>query len=235
MKLARYGKREWLGSGLLALAIGSVGAGLMRLGFPLLGEIICILSAGFWLVLAAFFRVPNRKIPQDSTVLLSPADGVVKDIETILDHGITPFEGQPLVRIGIFLSVLDVHVNRAPCELEVIYRKYKEGFFHDARDPRCARENESLMIAGWGRVADEKVPVAIRQVSGAIARRIVCEAEVDSHWERGQIYGMIKFGSRTELFFPTDQGISTCVKLGQKVRSGITPLAKKIETGISVE
>jgi phosphatidylserine decarboxylase len=235
MKLAIYGKREWLGGGLLALAIGSVGAGLMHLGFSLLGGTICVVVMLLWLALAAFFRVPDRRIPQDPSLLLAPADGVVKDIETILDHGIEPFEGKPLVRIGIFLSVLDVHVNRAPCELEVIYRKYKEGFFHDARDPRCARENESLLIAGWGRVAGEKVAVAIRQVSGAIARRIVCEAEPDSFWERGQIYGMIKFGSRTELFFPADPSISVCVELGEKVRSGITPLAQKTERGISAE
>jgi phosphatidylserine decarboxylase len=154
---------------------------------------------------------------------------MVKDIEVLDTHEIEPFSGQQMLRVGIFLSVLDVHVNRAPCRLEVIWRKYREGAFLDARNSRCIKENESLLIAGWGEVAGDRVPVAVRQVSGAIARRIVCEAEPGTVWERGEIYGMIKFGSRTELFVAADRDWEVCVKVGDKVRSGITPLIRKRE------
>jgi phosphatidylserine decarboxylase len=175
-----------------------------------------------WLAVAAFFRVPNRRIVADPASLVSPADGVVRDIETVEDHGIELFTRQKLTRIGIFLSVLDVHVNRAPCDMDVQYRNYKEGRFLDARDKRCAKENESLVIAGTGSAGGKQFPVAIRQVSGAIARRIVCVPQPGDMLTKGAIYGMIKFGSRTELYFPAGSGITVRVQIGDKVRSGST-------------
>jgi len=226
MKLAKYGKREWLGGGVIALIIGGGGYALVVAGYPTAGWTVCGVTAFVWLALAAFFRVPNRTIPEANNILLSPADGVIRDIETISDHNIELFEGQELVRIGIFLSVLDVHVNRAPCEMSVEYRKYKEGFFHDARDPLCAKENESLVIAGTGTSGGKSFPTAIRQISGAIARRIVCEPQPGASLKKGEIYGMIKFGSRTELFFPPNAGINLVAQVGDTVRSGITIMAK---------
>lgn len=226
MKLARYGRKEWGGGGLVALAVGVAGAVLAMNGSPNVGWVVVVLATLGWFALAAFFRVPNRRIEENPSVLLAPADGVVRDIGTVADHGIDIFEGMELERVGIFLSVLDVHVNRAPCDWAVEYRNYKEGRFLDARDTRCAKENESLVLAGTGRAGGRSFPVAVRQVSGAIARRIVTEPQPGDALERGAIYGMIKFGSRTELFFPRNEGISVAAEVGQKVRSGITVLAR---------
>lgn len=226
MKLSAYGKKEWLNGGLAALAVAAFGGWLVLRSHPVAGGGLIVTAAIAWTALAAFFRVPERTIPGDGPILVSPADGVVKDIGIVTDHGIEPFEGSPLIRIGIFLSVFDVHVNRAPADMSVTYRKYKPGRFLDARDPRCARENESLVIAGTARMADERMPVAVRQISGAIARRIVCDPVPGVHLKRGDIYGMIKFGSRTELYFPADQRIKPAVAIGARVRSGSTVIAR---------
>lgn len=196
---------------------------------PVTGYSLMGITWLLWLAVAAFFRVPKRRIIADSNALVSPADGLVRDIEAVEDHGIEIFAGQKLVRVGIFLSVLDVHVNRAPCDLAVKYRKYKKGRFLDARDHRCAKENESLVIAGIGTAGGRNFPVAIRQISGAIARRIVCVPQPNDTLKKGEIYGMIKFGSRTELYFPCEDGITVCVKVGDKVRSGST-LMGRVET-----
>ncbi|MDH3981779.1 MAG: phosphatidylserine decarboxylase [Kiritimatiellaceae bacterium] len=226
MKLCRYGKREWLGSGLIALALGAVWLGVMIKFHAPTGIVLMALTFLTWLAIAAFFRVPVRTIPADDLVLVAPADGLVRDIEVVEDHGIELFEGQELIRIGIFLSVLDVHVNRAPCPFEVEYKKYKEGRFLDARSPRCTKENESLVIAGTGQAGGKSFPMAVRQVSGAIARRIVCEANPGDALAKGAIYGMIKFGSRTELYLPNEPWMTAVVSIGDKIHSGSSIIAR---------
>lgn len=226
IKLAKYGKREWMGGGIVALVLAAIGIAVARTLHGPTGWSIASIAVLAWVALAAFFRVPTRRITQEAMAILSPADGVVKDIEVVADHGIEPFAEQPLLRIGIFLSVLDVHVNRAPTDMEVSFRRYKEGRFHDARDPRCSKENESLLIAGTAWLAGKCFPVAVRQISGAIARRIVCEADPGDRLERGEIYGMIKFGSRTELFLPADGRIGPAVAIGSRVYSGTTVVAR---------
>jgi len=226
MKLSAYGKREWLNGGAVALVVAAAGGWMALRHHPVSGWSLIAAAALAWTALAAFFRVPERTIPEDGPILVSPADGVVKDIGILTDHEIEPFNGMPLMRIGIFLSVFDVHVNRAPADMSVTYRKYKPGRFLDARDPRCARENESLAIAGTARLADERMPIAVRQISGAIARRIVCDPQPGDHLSKGEIYGMIKFGSRTELYFPADQRIKPAVSIGEKVRAGTSVIAK---------
>ncbi len=226
MRLTKHGMREWLGAAVIALLLSLVWGGLVMNVSSTAGGILLGLTWLLWLAVAAFFRVPNRQIIADDNALVSPADGVVRDIEAVEDHGIEIFAGQKLMRIGIFLSVLDVHVNRAPCDMEVKYRKYKEGKFLDARDKRCAKENESQVIAGTGLAAGKRFPVAIRQISGAIARRIVCVPQPGETLKKGEIYGMIKFGSRTELYFPCESGITVCVQIGDKVRSGSTLMGR---------
>ncbi|MBT8045545.1 MAG: phosphatidylserine decarboxylase [Pontiella sp.] len=231
MKLSGYGKKEWLGGGILAFLIGAGGMGLVQNGFPAMGWTVAVLALTAWLALAAFFRVPARVVLNDPAVLLSPADGMVKDIGLVRDHGIELYAGQDLMRIGIFLSVFDVHVNRAPCDIQVEYRRYRKGRFHDARDARCAKENESLILAGTGYVGTDSFPVAIRQISGAVARRIVCEPQPGTRLDRGQIYGMIKFGSRTELYFLPNENLSVVVRVGEKVCAGSNALARLDGTG----
>ena len=224
--LTRYGIREWGGGGLIALVLLAGCYFLMQKGYFYWGLIPGILIILIYLFVAFFFRNPHRTLPTNPEFLLSPADGVVRDITVIDDFDQAPFEkGSKVVRIGIFLSVLDVHVNRTSAELQVVSKHYREGRYLDARNPDCARENEAMTIAGNASVCGVKFPMAIRQISGAIARRIVCPVEPGTVLARGKIYGMIKFGSRTELYLPADERFEVMVKEGDAVRGGSSVLA----------
>ena len=131
-----------------------------------------------------------------------------------------------MFRIGIFLSVLDVHVNRAPCRMTVHFSIHKDGAYHDARDQRAVQENESQILGGIGEVCGRKFPVAVKQISGAIARRIVCPPEIGSVMSKGECYGMIKFGSRTELYLPVKSNFEPAVSVGDRVFGGETVIAR---------
>jgi phosphatidylserine decarboxylase len=148
----------------------------------------------------------------------------VTDIETVDEPH---FIGGPAVRIGIFLSIFSVHVNRAPARGRVEWLEHKEGAFHDARKAAAQRENECNWI---GIVRDDLggpdgVRLAVRQISGAIARRIICPLEQGARVARGGLIGMIKFGSRTELYLPAGSGAEVRVRVGDKVKGGESVLA----------
>ena len=224
MTLTHYGWREWGGVTVLALLLLSSAAWLCRAGWTVSGTIVAIAAVLLWIGVAGFFRSPSRRIPADDTLLLSPADGTVKDIE-VVDFDQAPFTGKAM-RVGIFLSVFNVHVNRAPANWKIESKLYREGRYLDARDEACIKENEAMTIAGEAEAAGRVFSMGVRQISGAIARRIVCPVEPGRKITRGKIYGMIKFGSRTELYFPVDDAFAVQVKIGDKVRAGITPLVK---------
>ena len=234
MKLTRYGRREWLGSLMLAFSLICLLFCLtLFTGFPLPAfAAASLLILLVWSALAAFFRDPDRKVPADPAVLLSPADGVVRDIELIKGDALGSeqltklFQGRDVLRIGIFLSVFNVHLNRAPAAMKAVFREYKPGAFHDARDGRATKENESMLLGASARFEDLSFPLAVRQISGAIARRIVCPVEPGMEFAQGERYGMIKFGSRTELYLPAGAGIEVTVKVGDPVTAGISPLAR---------
>jgi len=226
MTLTHYGFREW-GLGAVAAVLLCTGfITLARHGYPVTGWSLTALTVLCFLALAAFFRNPSRQIPANPAVLVSPADGTVKDIG-VVDFDQAPFEGKAL-RIGIFLSVLNVHVNRAPADWQVVSAVYREGRYLDARNPDCAKENEAMTLAGTARADGIEFPMAVRQISGAIARRIVCPVQPGRQMKKGEIYGMIKFGSRTELYLPVD-GFEVTVKVGDKVRGGSDILAKVVK------
>ena len=225
MTLTRYGIREWGGGGLLALILLAGCYALARYVNWYLGLVPGVLIVLIYGFTVFFFRNPRRKLPDDGALLISPADGTVRDITVVEDFDQAPFEGKAL-RIGIFLSVLSVHVNRVPAELQVVSKHYREGKYLDARNPECARENEAMTIAGKASAAGKSFPMAIRQISGAIARRIVCPVEPGTIIKRGDIYGMIKFGSRTELYLPCDETFEIMVKPGDKVCGGSSVIAR---------
>lgn len=224
MTLTRYGWREW-GLGGVAAAILLAGAWfLIGRGWGCLGWPLAVLTLLLYFCLAAFFRSPRRRIPADPELILSPADGVVRDVgETELRQ--EPFDGKAQ-RIGIFLSVFNVHVNRAPAAWRVLSKQYRPGRYLDARNPDCARENEAMTLAGTASAEGWEFPLAVRQISGAIARRIVCPVEPGRALDKGKIYGMIKFGSRTELYLPIDDRIEILVRPGDRVKAGLTALAR---------
>jgi len=170
----------------------------------------------------SFFRDPFRATPTDKNLLISPADGKVTDIE-IVDE--PEFIKGKAIRIGIFLSIFNVHINRAPCDCSVEKITYKKGKFKNAMDPQSGRVNESnsLYIT---RTQSPQDKLIIRQVSGAIARHIVCKTASGQKLTAGQQFGMIKFGSRTELYIPKSDYTQCIVKIGDKVNAGLTPMIK---------
>ncbi|MBW8001564.1 MAG: phosphatidylserine decarboxylase family protein [Planctomycetes bacterium] len=170
----------------------------------------------------SFFRDPLRIAPGDANLLLSPADGTISDIEIV--DGNEHFSGKQL-KIGIFLSVFNVHINRSPCNATIENIIYKPGKFKDARNPDASKVNEAndiIMI----RTDNPTDKLLVRQISGAIARRIVCDVKPGQNLAGGQKFGMIKFGSRTELYMPQHDTIKCLVKKGDKVKAAITPLIR---------
>lgn len=219
--------REWLGCGAIALLLIVISIYLaLTFKYYITGWVFSGFVVLVWLCIAAFFRDPPRKIPGAPDILVSPADGVVKDIGSVECAEIKCFENGKSRRIGIFLSVFNVHLNRAPCNMRVEYEQYKKGCFHDARDGRASKENESMTIGGIADMNGYNFPVAVKQISGAIARRIVCPVRIGQILEKGKIFGMIKFGSRTELFLPDSDDFEILVKEGDKVYAGSTPIAR---------
>lgn len=165
-----------------------------------------------------FFRDPPRHIPDGPGLVVSPADGRVTDIAEIEELELV---NRRVRRIGIFLSVFDVHVNRAPAAGRIVYCAEFEGSYHDARSPAASTHNTART---WGFDCGDGLLLIVRQITGAIARRIVPWAQLDQTVSRGQRFGMIRFGSRTEICLPLDAEIA--VSVGQKVKGGSTVLAR---------
>jgi phosphatidylserine decarboxylase len=172
-----------------------------------------------WLFVLSFFRDPERQAEGGEDLLVSPADGLVSDI-TALDD---PALDVPATRIGIFLSVFNVHVNRAPCSGSVVDVLQRPGGYHDARDKRAIDGNRAATIVLARRDGRR---VGVRQITGLIARRIVCPVRVGRDLARGERYGMIRFGSRTELLGETAALDELLVQVGQTVHGGRTLLAR---------
>jgi phosphatidylserine decarboxylase len=213
--LTRHGFREMLiGTAVLA----AVAFGLGYLWWPLA---ILVLPVLVWLF--AFFRDPNRAIPPDEDLMVSPADGKVSDITEVANE---PHLGGPAVRVGIFLSVFNVHVNRSPCDARVLQSIYKKGRFINAMShARASDENESNTIV-LGEPGSDRPVAVVKQIVGLIARRIIFAAKDGDVLSRGQRIGMIKFGSRTELSIPLSLAPQITVKVGQTVRGGADIIAR---------
>ncbi|HUB67035.1 MAG TPA: phosphatidylserine decarboxylase [Candidatus Methylacidiphilales bacterium] len=169
------------------------------------------------LFIGYFFRDPERTVPSDPNLIVSAADGLVTGVDEMDEPD---FRLGRMRRIAVFLSVFDVHVNRAPFEARVTKTAYKPGKFLDARHPDASTGNECL---AW-RLESSRGPVAIRQIAGLIARRIVAWSGEGKAVARGERIGMIRFGSRTEVFVPLECAI--LVKPGDRVKGAATPIAR---------
>ncbi len=203
-----------------------VAAVLAVVGFWWIGIVPFILG----LYVIWFFRDPNRKVPGIPQSIISPADGKVASVIE------TPCERMPdgrAQRIAIFLNIFNVHVQRVPIGGKIIAVERRPGKCMNALNEKCSEENEAVTI--W--LESDLGLVGIRQISGAIARRIVCKAQVGDVLDRGDRYGIIQFGSRVELFLPMTATIK--VKPGQKVTGGANCLAvlheEEVKRGFSRE
>jgi len=165
----------------------------------------------------AFFRDPDRATPADPNLIVAAADGTVTDITEVDENEILKKRSR---RIGIFLSIFDVHTNRAPIDGRIIYRQHREGLCLDARRPECSEKNESMTWA----FENSRVTIVVRQLTGAIARRIVAWSQIGDELKKGDRFGMIRFGSRTEVYLPL--AATVLVKMGDHVSGGLTIIAR---------
>ncbi len=202
---------------MLAVALG--GAGRTPPWAVITTEVV-LAAVLVWALM--FFRDPRRDAPADKGLFLAPADGKVTDIERMPQ---SDFLDGPALRIGIFLSIFNVHINRAPCNVRVEKIAYRKGRYLNAMNPLSAKINESNTLT-LSRTDEPGGRLVVRQISGAIARRIVCEAKEGGELGQGQAFGMIKFGSRTELYVPAGEQIECLVRIGDTVKAGITPLVR---------
>ncbi len=179
-------------------------------------ETLAWASLGLTAFVVFFFRDPEREVPTDPGLVVSPADGTVLRVDSVDE----PFVGGPAVRVSIFLSVFNVHVNRSPITGTVLFQTYRQGKMLPAFRDHASELNErnTLGIEGQG------IRVVVHQITGMLARRIVCRVGPGDRLRRGQRFGLIKLGSCTELILPA--GVELRVQPGQKVAGGRTVIAR---------
>jgi phosphatidylserine decarboxylase len=220
LRLARAGLCELLFFSAIFFLLSTGVVFFGRFVHPLL-YLPLILTLTPWLFVLSFFRDPERTIPSDADALVSPADGVVTHVGETNDPD---FPGGRAFTISIFLSVFNVHVNRLPRTGRVAALRYYPGEFLDARAADCAVRNEQF----WIDLTDAQTGglVRVKQIAGAIARRIVCWLKPHEDVEAGERLGMIKFGSRTEVSVPAELVQEALVKVGDTVYGGCTILLR---------
>jgi len=214
--LARWGLAEIVILG-LPLLLATLALSLL----PDPARAAALVPAAALALLVYFFRDPPRAIPTGKDLVVAPADGKIVEVTAVAHDD---FVGGPAIRIGIFLSIFNVHINRAPAAGRVVRIAYAPGQFLNALKPESALRNEAMWI-GCEQVEPPYRRWVVRQISGLIARRIVCALRPGQVVGRGERFGMIKLGSRTELIVPS-AGLQVDVAVGARVRAGSTVLAR---------
>ena len=207
MRFQTLFEARWVLAVLLLLALLSL----------LLTPWLTLLFVALMAYTVAFFRDPERVAPADPAIVVAAADGVVVEI---IEGEEPEVVRATMRRIAIFLSIFDVHTNRAPLEGRIIYREHHAGLCLDARNPECSIKNEAMTWA----FENPRATIVVRQITGAIARRIVGWVQVGDVVEKGERFGMIRFGSRTEIYLPLNAAV--LVKVGDRVAGGSSPIAR---------
>ncbi|MDE6106921.1 MAG: phosphatidylserine decarboxylase family protein [Bacteroidales bacterium] len=217
MKIHREGRGIIIWTGVMFVTVGlSINIFCDTRWCIALGWTLCFL---LWGLIVCFFRMPNREYPEHTDrCVVAPADGVVVDIAKVKDP---EYFDDERIRISVFMSPANVHVNRYPIGGEVVYRKYHPGRYLVAWHPKSSTLNERNTVVLRTASGAE---ILVRQIAGALARRIVSYAKVGEQVLRGQELGFIKFGSRVDIFLPLTAEIK--VEMEEHVRSGISLLAE---------
>jgi phosphatidylserine decarboxylase len=177
-------------------------------------RVAALIAIVLTLFILFFFRDPERQVPADPLAVVSPADGRVIEIEP------ATFNGEPYTRIGIFLSVFNVHINRSPLAGRVTATYYQKGKFDAAFKKSVSAENEQNRLT----IAGDLANIEVAQIAGLIARRIVCYKRVGDRVAKGERIGLIKFGSRTDCLVPADTEV--LVKVGDRVYGASSTIAR---------
>ncbi len=178
--------------------------------------VILIITTFLFLFIISFFRVPNRVLNKTAESIVCPADGKVVVIEEIIDH---EYFHDKRLQISIFMSPANVHLNRYPMDGKILYSQYHHGKYLVAWHPKSSTENERHSIV----IENEKGKILVKQIAGAVARRICNYAKEDTTINQGDELGFIKFGSRVDILLPPHT--KPLVALNDKVKCGVTPLA----------
>jgi len=183
---------------------------------PLISWIILIASIILFLFIVSFFRSPQRDLTIQDSQIICPADGKVVVIEEIIDN---EYFNDKRLQVSIFMSPANVHINRIPMTGEVLYSKYHKGKYLVAWNPKSSTENERHSVV----IKNETAIILVKQIAGAVAKRIVNYLQVSEKVTQGSEMGFIKFGSRVDVLLPTNATVE--VKLNQVVKGGVTVLA----------
>lgn len=211
--MAPYARREEV----LIVLIGGVTTALIAYWFGYWALVPGVLA----LALLAFYRDPVRRPPAGDNLILAPADGKLVEITRDAEAP----GGRRVLRIMIFLSVFNVHINRAPCAGRVTAVEYRPGEFRNALRADANTRNECNTLT-LDPAAPLPGPVRVRQIAGVLARRIVCAAKIGDRLTAGERFGMIKLGSRTEVCLAEDAGWEIVAAVGDRVHAGVTVLAR---------
>ncbi|MBN71493.1 MAG: phosphatidylserine decarboxylase family protein [Gimesia sp.] len=209
-----------------ALLTGVILSGVVTGVLSYIGWLLVLTLVLFGMEIVWFFRNPQRAIPAGEGVIVSPADGTFDTIEEIAHH---EYIGGPAIEIGIFLSIFNVHINRMPVAGKIIKLVYRPGKCLNALRPESTRLNERLEVYLQMPEPTNR-PMLVQQITGAIARRIVCRLKPGDELTKGAQFGMIKLGSRTVIVFPQEEGLEILAKPGDKLKAGSTILAKYAES-----
>ncbi|MGD9861915.1 MAG: phosphatidylserine decarboxylase [Pseudodonghicola sp.] len=192
----------------------------VTLGLFLISDVLGWIGVGLTVWCYYFFRDPERVTPQREGLIVSPADGIVSLIEPAVPPAELGMADTPLTRVSVFMSVFNCHVNRTPIAGEVTAISYRPGKFFNASLDKASVDNErnSLSI----KMADGR-SIAVVQIAGLVARRIVCFTEIGARMQTGERFGLIRFGSRLDVYLP--EGVEPLVSIGQTMVAGETVIA----------
>jgi phosphatidylserine decarboxylase len=210
--------KEGIVSLIIAIVFGAILVSIGRwIGNPILFYLLAAFALFILIVIVQFFRSPSRNWNKNDKAIIAPADGKVVVIEEVEE---TEFLKKKVRQISIFMSPINVHVNRYPIAGEVVYAKYHPGKFLVAWHPKSSTENERTSVAVLN---DNGKTILFRQIAGALARRIVMYAKEGDTAKQTDQFGFIKFGSRVDIFIPLDAKVN--VKMDEVVKGGITEIA----------
>lgn len=212
-------KEGYKSIGIAALVFGLINiASFIFIGdnFPAAANIIFVISILLFLFIVSFFRIPYRSLTKGERDVVCPADGKVVVIEEIMEE---EYFNDKRLQVSIFMSPANVHVNRNPVSGEVVYNKYHKGKYLVAWHPKSSMENERHSVV----IKNDKGEVLVKQIAGALAKRIVNYLSIGQEVHQGNELGFIKFGSRVDVILPLDAKVN--VQLNQLVKGGFTVLA----------